>query len=101
MRRNCKQLRARTRRPTFSAVLSRHNLEYPALLSDQVELASGVLPKAGDLPSGIKLGPILRLGDSTALDPKAPHPSLAVIGIEVGALQRRNCRTPIDIPAGD
>src|SRR4051794_26347437 len=81
--------------------LGRNEFENAAALDDDVELARGVLAKAGDGSAGTQRGPIGQFGGLSSLVAEAPNPALAVVCKEVEALQGWNRGTPIDVAPGN
>src|SRR5688572_30725147 len=80
----------------------RHDAVYAPGLGDDVELASRVFTEGCDVAEGAEFRRIVVLFLHGAIDvPKAPHPSAAVVAVEVVTCKDRKARPPVDIAARD
>src|SRR5438093_2584584 len=85
----------RRRRPWAHS--PRHDPEHEAANGEDVELAARVLAEARDPFAGIEGWPLGPRGRLSPREDEAPHPSSAVVAVEVRAAQRRDRRPAVDV----
>src|SRR4029077_7301597 len=79
----------------------RHDPVDTALLGQDVDLSGGILPEAGNVAPRAERLPVPLVGRLPADEAKAPDPALAVVAVEVDALERGDGRAAVHVASGD